>query len=58
LSPDKKISTRDVRAVSNVTIYIPSFLKYIFTSLRISFRTSNVDLKAAAWIVTNFMISI
>ena len=46
---------RDVLAVSSVTIYIPSGLKYIFTSFRISFSTSNVDLKAEAWIVTNLI---
>ena len=57
LSADKYISISDVRAVSSVTMYIPSGLKYMFTSLSISLRTSNVDLNALAWIVNSFSIS-
>ena len=57
LSAGKCISINDVLAVSKVVTYIPPLLKYIFTSLRISFKTSKQDLKADAWIVANFMLS-
>ena len=56
LSEGKNMSISDVLAVSSVTINIPSGLKYMFTSFKISFKTSNVDFIAAACTVTNFIL--
>ena len=57
LSDAKYISTSDVLAVSKVTIYIPSGLKYMLTSFNISLRTSKVDFIAEACTVANFIFN-